>query len=97
MLDLSFKALNIFEMENEIIGKIKAMNLIGIAYFYSSMYEESLKYLLEVSELLEIEKDDFLLSCVLNNIGEVYRELQKYEEALKYYNKASDISQKNNY
>ncbi len=97
MLDLSFKALNIFDMENEIIGKIKAMNLIGIAYFYSSMYEESLKYLLEVSELLDIEKDDFLLSCVLNNIGEVYRESQKYEQSLKYYNKAADISKVNNY
>ncbi|MDW7669724.1 MAG: tetratricopeptide repeat-containing diguanylate cyclase, partial [Bacillota bacterium] len=97
MLDLSFKALNIFDRENEIIGKIKAMNLIGIAYFYSSMYEESLKYLLEVSELLNIEKDDFLLSCVLNNIGEVYRESQKYEQALKYYNKAADISKENSY
>ncbi|HCX03178.1 MAG TPA: hypothetical protein DHM42_01725, partial [Clostridiales bacterium] len=42
MLNYSFQALDIFEEKDEIDGKIKAMNLIGISYFYSSMYEKSL-------------------------------------------------------
>ncbi len=97
MMDLSFKALNIFESEKDILGRIKAMNLVGIAYFYNSMYEESLRYLIEVSKLLNIEKDDFMLSCVLNNIGEIYRESENYDSALDYYNKAVDISKSNKF
>jgi diguanylate cyclase (GGDEF)-like protein len=97
MLNYSFQALDIFEEKDEIDGKIKAMNLIGISYFYSSMYEKSLEYLLNVIDLLELGKDDFLLSCVLNNIGEVYRESKEFEKALPFYHKAEEISRKNNY
>ena len=97
MLNYSFQALDIFEEKDEIDGKIKAMNLIGISYFYSSMYEKSLEYLLNVIDLLELGNDDFLLCCVLNNIGEVYRESREFEKALPFYHEAEEISRKNNY
>lgn len=97
MLDYSFKALEIFEAENHIAGQIKTLNLIGVAYFYSSMYEEALKYFLKVNDLLEFNKDDFLLSSILNNIGEVYRESEIYDKAMEYYRKAIDIAFVNNY
>ncbi len=97
MLDYSYNAYEIFESLNDNSGKLKSLNLIGIAYFYSSMYEESLKFLLKVKDLLDEFRDDFLLSCVLNNIGEVYRESTEYKKALKYYNSALDICVVNNY
>lgn len=97
MLDYSLKALEIFEDANEPAGQIRALNLIGIAYFYNSMYEDTLKYLLQASELLHTCKDDFLHSCVLNNIGEMYRESVVYDKAMEYYNRALQICMDNDY
>ena len=97
MLDYSYNAYEIFEDAQDILGQIKSLNLIGIAYFYSSMYEKSLKYLLQVRDLLDEFKDFFLLSCVLNNIGEVYRESARYDKALEYYNSALEICIDNNF
>ncbi|MBP1924801.1 diguanylate cyclase (GGDEF)-like protein [Sedimentibacter acidaminivorans] len=97
MLDYSYNAYEIFEYLQDMLGQIKSLNLIGIAYFYSSMYEESLKFLLKVKDMLDEFRDDFLLSCVLNNIGEVYRECAEYDKALEYYNSALDICVSNNY
>ncbi len=97
MLDYSFRALSIFEDIDHIAGQVKALNLIGIAYFYSSIFEEALKYFLKVRDLLKLNKDDFLLSRVLNNIGEVYRESGIYDKAMAYYGEAIDIVVNNNF
>ncbi len=97
MLDYSLNALEIFEDTNVPAGQIRALNLIGIAYFYNSMYEDTLKYLLQASELFQTCKDDFLQSCVLNNIGEVYRESVVYDKAMEYYNSALQICTDNSY
>lgn len=97
MLNYSLKALELFEEENEVSGQILALNLIGIAYFYSSKYEDALKYMISAKELLSNSKDDYLLSSVLNNIGEVYRESEKYDSSIEYYNLALEISIKNDY
>ncbi len=96
MLNYSYNAYEIFESLQDKLGQIKSLNLIGIAYFYSSMYEESLKFLLKVKDVLDEFRDDFLMSCVLNNIGEVYRESTEYDKALEYYNSALDICVSNN-
>ncbi|SDY63439.1 diguanylate cyclase (GGDEF) domain-containing protein [Proteiniborus ethanoligenes] len=97
MLDYSFRALSIFEAREHIAGQVKALNLIGIAYFYSSLYEEALRYFLKLEDMLEFNRDDFLLSGVLNNIGEVYRESGIYDKAMEYYEKAIDIVVKNDF
>jgi len=97
ILGYSFKALEIFKNMKDIHGQIKALNLMGIAYFYASMYEESLEYFFEAYDLLENNKDDFLLSSILNNIGEIYRESQIYEKALSYYRKSINVCVNNNY
>lgn len=97
MLEFSYQALDIFEDYKIIPGQIKAMNLIGISYFYNSMYEEALKYFIQVEELLKYSKDDYLLSSVLNNIGEVYRESLNFEKAFEFFRKALLISTENDY
>lgn len=97
MLECSLKALEIFEEEEDISGQAKASNIIGIAYFYSSMYEDALKYFLRTKELYSNIKDDFLFSCVLNNIGEVYRESGIYNKALEYYFEALEVTSEKEY
>lgn len=91
LLVYSYNALVIFEELHEPLGQIKSLNLIGIAYFYNSMYEQALKYLLQALDLLNELEDNHLLSSVLNNIGEVFRELGKYDRALEYYERALKI------
>ena len=91
MLDCSYRALQIFKDENHAIGEIRALNHIGIAYFYNSMYEEAMKSFIKTIDLLETNKDDFLFSSVLNNIGEIYKESAVYDKAIEYYMKAIDI------
>lgn len=91
MLDYSYNALEIFEVLQEPLGQIKSLNLIGIAYFYNSMYEQALKYLLQALDLLDEFKDNLLLSRILNNIGEVFRESVNYHRALHYYYRALKI------
>lgn len=97
MMDHSYNALEIFEAVKIPLGQIKSLNLIGIAYYYSSMYEESLEYLLKAMDLLGEFNDSSLLSCVLNNIGEVFRESTKYDKALEYYFGALKICEDNNF
>lgn len=96
MLKYSFNALEIFVELNDKLGQIKSLNLIGIAYFYNSMYEEALKSFLQALDILDEFKDDFLLCCVFNNIGEVYYESMKHDTALEYYYKALEVVAKIN-
>jgi diguanylate cyclase (GGDEF)-like protein len=91
ILVYSYRALEIFVESQDSIGQVKSLNLIGIAYFYNSVYEQALKYLMQALDLLEQSNDYFLLSCVLNNIGEVYRESMKYKRAIEYYDRALKI------
>lgn len=97
MLESSYKAFSIFKAQSHIIGQAKALNLIGVAYFYSSMYEEALNYFLEANSLVKFNNDTSLLISTLNNIGEVYRELEIYGKSIEYYEKAIDIINQNNY
>lgn len=97
MLDCSLRALEIFEDTNNADGKMKSLNLAGIAYFYSSMYEEALRYFLEVSDVASKQSDKFMQSCVMNNIGEIYRESSSNEKALDYFFDSLKICQDNKY
>ncbi len=90
MLDYSYKALQIYKEKHDIEGQAKALNLIGVAYFYGSMYEDALKCFMEGEELLK-SHDELLKISFLNNIGEVYRESGLFDRALDYYQRAIDI------
>lgn len=91
MLDYSYKALQIYKEKANIAGQAKALNLIGVAYFYGSMYEDALKCFLEGEELSKSQDDKLLKISLLNNIGEVYRESEIYDRAIYYYEKAIAI------
>ena len=92
----AYSALEIFEKLNEILGKVEALNLLGIAYFYNSMYEQALSNWLEASNILENYKDYNLQSCILNNVGEIFKETGKYSQAIEYYISALECAYKCN-
>lgn len=97
MLKYSLKALRTFETLELSKGYIRTLNIIGIAYFYNSMYDEALKYFLKTIELLDKVKYEFLLSSALNNIGEVFRETNNYDKAIDYYTKALSLCTNNDF
>ena len=96
ILDYSFKALREYEKIGSYEGISKAFNLIGVAYFYSTMYEEAIRYFLDGLDQLKSADNPNLYGSLLNNIGEVYRESGLYDKALEYYEKAYELSERNN-
>lgn len=92
MLEYSFNALELFEDLQHPDGQVRALNMIGIAYFYHSEYEQALDYLLAAQNILKDHKDSYMLSCILNNMGEAMRESARYDEALTFYHQALSLS-----
>lgn len=91
MLETLFKAQEIFDSTGDSMGLIRVYNLMGVAYFYSFMYDKALSYFLKAKDNLIQFKDDNLSLSVLNNIGEVYRESENHDQALNYYLEAISI------
>ena len=72
-------------------GEAKAINNIGVGYYYLNKYEKALKHL-EISLKIRREignKEDIIMG--LNNIGIVYRDMNEHELALKYYLESMEI------
>lgn len=95
LLDMSLAARQIFEEIDDHEGVMRSLILAGVAYFYTSLYEEAMRNFLKALEYSRSVKDAFLESSILNNIAEVYRETLSYSKAIEYYNKAEEISKDN--
>lgn len=94
----SYEALKIYESIQDCLGQAKALNMIGIVYFYYAMYGQALENFEKSVILLEdISDNSYLLSCVLNNIGEVYREANDYKKALDMFNRCLNITEELGY
>lgn len=78
LLDMSLAARQIFEEIDDDEGLMRSLNLAGVAYFYSSLYEEAMRNFLKALEYSKTADDAFLESSILNNIAEVYRETLSY-------------------
>ncbi len=93
-LSYALKSLEIYDDEENSLGKIKVKNMIGIIYFYYGDYTSALESYSSAFELLEPMNNPNMKSSVLNNIGEIYREAKQYDLALEYYDKALKVSLK---
>ncbi len=74
-------------------GQMRALNLLGINYFYFGRYEQALEHFEESLELAVSLQHGALQASVLNNIGEIHREMEKHDDALTCYFKALEISE----
>lgn len=92
----AYKALEIFESIGAKDEKVKALNMISIAYYYSSVYDKAIQYLFESLTLCNDIGDSYMLTCILSNIGEIYRESKRFNESLEYNNQAYDICEEKN-
>lgn len=83
----------IFEDLEHQEGKMRALNLLGISYFYFGKYEQALTYFSKGLVIARNIGDQFIEATILNNIGEIHRQMEQYGEALAYYEQALLISE----
>ncbi|HEY8910184.1 MAG TPA: diguanylate cyclase [Desulfosporosinus sp.] len=83
----------IFEDLGHREGQMRALNLLGVNYFYFGQYDQTLAHFSRGLALAREIGDQFVEASILNNIGEIHRTLEQYEEALVYYGEALAISE----
>ena len=74
-------------------GQMRALNLLGVNYFYFGEYEQALAYFSEGLVIARDIGDKVIEASILNNIGEIHRQLEQYREALVYYEEALAMSE----
>ena len=92
-LDYGKQALKLSEKIDDKEGKGKALNNIGVSYFYLTKYDSAIEVFfkaLEIHEELGIKRK---ISSSYNNIGMIYDATGKYEKALEYYNNSLKIDE----
>lgn len=86
-------AMQIFEDLGHRKGQMRALNLLGVSYFYFGKYEQALAYFSKGLVIARDINDQFIEASILNNIGEIHRQLEQYGEALVYYEEALALSE----
>ena len=81
---------------NYLFGRIKALDMIGVAMRNLSNYSQALTYHRTALELAEKSGNLKLKMQILNNIGVVYRRLDDNKIALDFHIKALKIAEKIN-
>lgn len=91
-LEYSFKAKEIYEIENDNEGILKILNLIGIIYFYYGDYVSANDKFVHALNILELVDNPHLRTSVLNNLGEIHRLSEQWELANEFYFEALELA-----
>lgn len=75
-------------------GRIKAYNVLGLAFYYLNEYDQALVWHQRSTELSSKVGDFRQKAVALNNIGLVYDDRGDYEKALYYYLESMKLSDK---
>ncbi len=92
-LEYGEQALSLSQQLGYIKGEAKAINNIGVGYYYSGDFEQSIRYLEESLEIRIEIGDKMEIITALNNLGIVYQDHSKYEIALEYYLRSLKIEE----
>lgn len=87
------KSLNIKKELSDSIGEEELLTDIAGVYYKHNDYDNTIKYLEEVYNLNDNDKER---ASTLNKIGLSYHNLQEYVTAINYYSKAVDLANKAN-
>jgi adenylate cyclase len=91
-LQMSTKALRLFEQVKLESGIVGAMNLIGVAYKDLGLYDSALTVYFQALRHSESKGDKESTAMFLNNIAIVFRFTENYTRALEYYQQALTIN-----
>jgi len=88
------EALRIYDKIDDLSGKSKAINNIGIFYYGLKRYAEALRFYQQSLEIARKIGDLGVESICVMNIGSVYDSLGQYKEALEYHRQSLEIKQR---
>ncbi|MDQ3394120.1 MAG: tetratricopeptide repeat protein [Bacteroidota bacterium] len=74
--------------------EMKALNALGISYYYLGYYETTLDYFLKVLRVSEEMHDDKETGRALNNLGNIFDEIGDKEKAIWYYKRSLEIKER---
>lgn len=74
-------------------GMARAVNLVGIGYWYVGEYDSSITFFRESYEIYGILLDKKGQSDVLNNMGNVYRIQGNYPKSIEYFQKSLQLDE----
>ncbi|MBL7813613.1 MAG: tetratricopeptide repeat protein, partial [Saprospiraceae bacterium] len=95
-LDLTLKALEIYEQLRSTPKIARAHNLLGLIYSRKSDYDKATKQFERSMTLSEQIKNVQTKMESLNGMGSVYSQLSNYKKAIVYYEQALDLAQRFN-
>ncbi|MFQ3536240.1 MAG: tetratricopeptide repeat protein [Aggregatilineales bacterium] len=85
------QALVIFERVDNLEGRARTLNTLGISYTYLGDYYQAIVHWLRAIQLYETLDERFGLSVICSNTGEAYQSLYAMRTALFYHQRASDL------
>jgi diguanylate cyclase (GGDEF)-like protein len=91
-LEIGQEALNLFEEQNDHVGKLRVLNTLGIVYAESGDFIGSLKTFLQVQKLSHTIHDLKAEADALNNLAIVYNYLGDHISSLESYVKSLDLA-----
>lgn len=94
-LNLAEQSLAIAQANGNLPGAARALNNIGVVYFYLGDNEQALDYWLQSLAVREEIGEARGIAGSLNNIGLLYIRQKEHRSAIEYLNRALDISQTN--
>lgn len=74
-------------------GAIKALNNIGVSYYFETNYVKAIEYYLRAIKEEELHFGEVAVASSYANVGLIWFELKSYEEAEAYFLKATKCAQ----
>jgi tetratricopeptide (TPR) repeat protein len=85
------QALVLFERIDDLEGRARTLNTLGIGYTYLGDYYQAIVHWLRAIQLYETLDERFGLSIICSNTGEAYQNLYAMRTALFYHQRALDL------
>jgi len=85
------QALALFERIDDLEGRARTLNTLGISYTYLGDYYQAIVHWLRAIQLYETLDERFGLSVICSNTGEAYQSLYAMRTALFYHQRALDL------
>ncbi|MBA3971953.1 MAG: tetratricopeptide repeat protein [Bacteroidetes bacterium] len=90
-LNYARQALSIAKETNNKKDEAKALNNIGLAFFYKSEYDRSISYYNSSLTIAMANSDSAAISLAYNQIGNTYKSLDNFPRSIEYHKKALAI------
>lgn len=91
------QALSIYDIENNILGKINAHYNIGNIFYYQSQYQKALEHYQKSKNFADELRNERATYACLAALGSVHEKLGNYDKSINYNERSLRLAEKLNY